>query len=62
LEALAPQVLPEGRLGKAVHYAIGQWPKLSVFLTHGEVPLTKAMISYYTSCRVLESGNLSLVH
>jgi transposase len=40
LEALAPKVLPEGRLGKAVHYALGQWPKLSVFLTHGEVPLT----------------------
>ena len=40
LEALAPKVLPEGRLGKAVHYALGQWSKLSVFLTHGEVPLT----------------------
>lgn len=40
LEALAPKVLPEGRLGKAVHYALGQWPKLSMFLTHGEVPLT----------------------
>jgi len=40
LEALAPKVLPEGRLGKAVHYALGQWPKLSVFLTRGEVPLT----------------------
>jgi transposase len=40
LEALAPKVLPEGRLGKAVHYALGQWSKLSVFLTQGEVPLT----------------------
>jgi hypothetical protein len=40
LEALAPKVLPEGPLGKAVHYALGQWSKLSVFLTHGEVPLT----------------------
>jgi transposase len=40
LEALAPKVLPEGRLGKAVHYALGQWPKLSVFLINGEVPLT----------------------
>lgn len=39
LEALAPKVLPEGRLGKAVHYTLGQWPKLTVFLTHGEVPL-----------------------
>ena len=22
-----------------MHYALGQWPKLTVFLTHGEVPL-----------------------
>jgi transposase len=39
LEALAPQVLPESRLGKAVHYALGQWPKLCVFLTHSDVPM-----------------------
>jgi len=40
LEALAPKVLPESRLGKAVAYALGQWRKLSVFLSHGDVPLT----------------------
>jgi transposase len=39
LEALAPNVLPQSLLGKAVHYALGQWRKLSVFLAHGEVPL-----------------------
>jgi transposase len=39
LEALAPQVLPQSLLGKAVHYALRQWPKLTVFLRHGEVPL-----------------------
>lgn len=39
LEALAPQVLPQSLLGKAVHYTLGQWPKLTRFLTHGEVPL-----------------------
>ena len=39
LDALAPQVLPKSLLGKAVHYALGQWPKLNTFLTHGEVPL-----------------------
>jgi transposase len=39
LEALAPQVLPQSLLGKAVYYALGQWPKLSRFLQHGEVPL-----------------------
>jgi transposase len=39
LEALAPQVLPQSLLGKAVHYSLGQWRKLIVFLEHGEVPL-----------------------
>ncbi|HUN77264.1 MAG TPA: transposase [Steroidobacteraceae bacterium] len=39
LEAVAPKVLPQSLLGKAVHYALGQWAKLIVFLAHGEVPL-----------------------
>lgn len=39
LTALAPQVLPQSLLGKAVHYTLGQWPKLTAFLKHGEVPL-----------------------
>ena len=39
LDALAPKVLPQSLLGKAVHYTLGQWPKLSVFLNHAEVPL-----------------------
>ena len=32
LEGLAPKVVPQSRLGKAVHYTLGQWPKLTVFL------------------------------
>ena len=39
LEALSFKVLPESRLGKAVYYTLGQWPKLTVFLSHGEVPI-----------------------
>jgi transposase len=39
LQVLSPQVLPESRLGKAVHYTLGQWPKLTTFLAHGEVPI-----------------------
>ena len=31
--------LGRSRLGRAVHYTLGQWPKLTVFLKHGEVPL-----------------------
>lgn len=40
LEALAPKVLPESKLGKAVHYTLGQWRKLAVFLDQGEAPMT----------------------
>jgi transposase len=39
LEVLASKVLPQSLLGKAVHYTLGQWPKLIAFLEHGEVPL-----------------------
>ncbi|MFI4890693.1 MAG: IS66 family transposase [Steroidobacterales bacterium] len=39
LEVLAPKVLPESRIGKAVYYTLGQWRKLTVFLMHGEVPM-----------------------
>ena len=30
----------------AVHYALGQWPKLTVFLRHGEVPLAKTVAEF----------------
>jgi len=62
LEVLAPKVLPESRIGKAIHYPLGQWPKLSVLLTHGEVPMTKAMISYCTSLAGLSWVGMSRVH
>jgi transposase len=39
LDKLAPASLPQSKLGKAVHYALGQWPKLQVFLTDPIVPL-----------------------
>ena len=39
LEALAPHLMPENLLGKAVRYALNQWSKLTRFLSHGEVPL-----------------------
>jgi transposase len=39
LEALAPKVLPQSLLGRAMYYTLGQWPKLTVFLTHADVPL-----------------------
>jgi len=39
LDDLAPKLPPNTLLAKAVHYAIGQWNKLSVFLTNPIVPL-----------------------
>jgi transposase len=38
LDTLVPAMLPESRLGKAVH-SLGQWPKLQVFLADPIVPL-----------------------
>lgn len=39
LTALAPTVLPQSPLGKAVHYTLNQWARLTVFLEHPIVPL-----------------------
>jgi transposase len=39
LDALAPHVVPQSRLGRAINYTLGQWPKLGVFLKYGDVPL-----------------------
>jgi len=33
------QVLPQSLLGKALTYTVNQWPKLTVFLEHGHLPL-----------------------
>lgn len=39
LDEKAPQVLPKGLLGKAIAYALGLWPLLSVFLEDGHLEL-----------------------
>ncbi|MGH8703671.1 MAG: IS66 family transposase [Burkholderiales bacterium] len=39
LEGSAGAVLPQSALGKAVNYALGQWPKLTRFVEYGEIPL-----------------------
>lgn len=39
LNDLAPKLPPKSPLGKAVHYTLGQWPKLTVFLDDPNVPL-----------------------
>ena len=39
LKTLAPKLPPSTKLAKAVHYALGQWSKLSVCLIEPIVPL-----------------------
>jgi hypothetical protein len=39
LDGLLGALLPQSALGKAVHYALGQWPKLTRFLEHADIPL-----------------------
>ena len=39
LVAMSHEVLPQSALGKAIAYALAQWPKLIVFVDRAEVPL-----------------------
>ncbi len=39
LSAMHGEVLPQSAFGKAIAYALSQWPKLTVFLDRAEVPL-----------------------
>lgn len=39
LDSLAGAILPQSALGKAVHYALAQWSKLTRFLEHAAIPL-----------------------
>jgi transposase len=39
LTAMSSEVLPQSALGKAIAYALTQWPKLIVFLDRADVPL-----------------------
>jgi transposase len=39
LDDLAPKLPPKVPLAKAVHHALGEWQKLSVYLTEPIVPL-----------------------
>jgi transposase len=39
LDDLAPKLPPSSKLAKAVHYSLGQWTKLSVYLTEPIVPI-----------------------
>ncbi|MGC8536816.1 MAG: IS66 family transposase, partial [Rhizomicrobium sp.] len=39
LDTIAPTLLSESKFGKAVHYALGQWTKLQVYIDDPAVPI-----------------------
>jgi hypothetical protein len=39
LDGKAGKVLPKSLLGKAIHYTLGLWPQLSVYLEDGNTPI-----------------------
>jgi transposase len=42
--ALRKSILPKSKLGKAIHYALAQWPNLELFLTHGQVEIDNNLV------------------
>lgn len=43
-DLLKPRYLPQSSLGKAINYAMGQWPDLQVFLHNGKVELDNNLV------------------
>jgi transposase len=39
-----PQVLPKGKLGRAIDYTLALWDRLSLFLVHGEIEIDNNLI------------------
>lgn len=44
LDRWSAEVPPGTPLGKAVHYALGEWPKLEVYLEDGRIPIDNNMV------------------
>ena len=39
LDSKTGKVLPKSLLGKAIHYTLGLWPQLTVYLEEGSIPI-----------------------
>ena len=44
LERMQPKTFPKSLLGEAIAFALGQWPRLLVFLTDGRVEIDNNQI------------------
>jgi hypothetical protein len=60
LLAVKGTVLPKSKLGEAVDYALGQWPRMIVFLDHGEIELSNNLAE--NSMRPVAVGRKNWVH
>ncbi len=60
LLAVKATVLPKSKLGKAVGYALGQWPRMIVFLDHAEIELSNNLAE--NSMRPIAVGRKNWVH
>lgn len=60
LEAAQQQALPASKLGKAVAYTLGQWPRLESFLKYPEVELSNNLAE--NSMRGVAIGRKNWIH
>jgi hypothetical protein len=60
LEAAQQQALPASKLGKAVAYVLGLWPRLENFLQHPEVELSNNLAE--NSMRRVAIGRKNWIH
>lgn len=44
LLTVEPDVPPKNGLGKAIHYALNQWPRLIRYVRHGEVEIDNNLV------------------
>jgi transposase len=57
LDEMQPKVWPEGKLGKAISYALAHWDKLCTFLKHGEMDPDTNVIERLIRSFVIGRGN-----
>lgn len=60
LLAVVPTVLPKSKLGEAVGYALGQWDRVRVFLSHPEIELSNNLAE--NSMRPVAVGRKNWLH
>jgi transposase len=60
LEAAQQQALPASKLGQAVAYALGLWPRLTIFLQYPEVELSNNLAE--NSMRGVAIGRKNWIH